>query len=279
MKKNLFKTLFIATGATLIFSACLGDTESTTSATNAFAYISQTSTVGEKTAIADGILMTSDELRNDQRLQSGDCVFVSYKVNWNNVVGGVCQADYVKINEANSTSGKIFKESEQVKTITGVKPEMEVTGDDLYFTFVPSTIGATFLPMNMVSYGYRWFIEYKYDNDAVSPALLNLYYDATNQKDKDGNDLTKGEVIIDFRLERQGTENSSGKIVDTLGQTVINFRNMVNVLEDKAENNVVKIKFRYFKKKLSVTGEEVPYELYISPAVTQVTYSKENSNS
>lgn len=269
MKKNLFKTLFIATGATMILTSCLGDTESTRSASNVFSYISKT-TAGEKTAMSSGIPMTSPELKNEKLLEPGDCAFLDYKINLERASGGVYQADYIRITNGDA-SGKVFKDhtTDQVQPLIA-DVDTVITNNDLYFVDFP--LHAALFPIDMPAYGYRWYVEYTYaDKKNESAALLEVYYDKNKQED-----AKKGEVIIDFRLEKEGSSNP-GETVNTIpvrGQKVIKFEEMTGVLAHLTENNMLSIKFRYFKKKLSVKEGEIPYEIYITPTVTTIGYSE-----
>lgn len=186
MKKTILKFIFSTCFIVLLFSSCLESGENSFQSGRDFAYITESSSSNyvRYAATANGVAITSEEIRN---LGLGECYFLSYKVTASGgTTGGVNNAQDV----VNLSNYPIPQTSLQQSAPVNTENSISVK------TLDPSI---TYLPTDFL--GDRWLFAYTVLLKEDEKVAANFYYDANNQKDKDGKDL-KGQnaIVIDVRF-------------------------------------------------------------------------------
>lgn len=260
MKKIFFKATFTAICTLFILTSCLGDTDSSLSGENQLVYINYSETSGKYAfpiTSRNAYAFQSNEALAS--LNVGDCAFVDYKFDPNNVNSeGIYQASSIKIYD-----DKIYRNDSQTKSTflpfdtTKVASNMMPLKKLTFINFFPTEIA-----------GDRWLVSYQYtkgksDPSSVTPTLV-VSYDEETQKDKYGKDLVEGERIVDFQLKKGSTAvDLSGTTETVTVTTIINASGLRGTFEDFATsissstNRATYIRLRYYLEKSTAPYSEL----------------------
>lgn len=258
MKKNLFKASLILSTITLLFSSCLGDTDSTYEASNDFVYVNTNPSDGVVYASLyayAGLFATSPEIAN---LRPGNCYSLSYKLTTNNTQGAYYIAELtaapVPIPQSN---GVLFlNEGETL-------PSQQ---NEIY----PTSLG--------VSKGYpgeflfedRWLCSAKFKKALNDEISIMLYYDPNNQFEdlKKEKPVGANKMIFDLVLVRNYPSTQEQTVQDYA--FVSNMSGMRSYVEDiimgavtpsnptieMAEQDEVYVQYRFRYKQDSADSAE-----------------------
>lgn len=193
--------------------------------------------------------LSTDEFQ-ESSLKAGDCAFVDVKFDPNTPNGSYAKTEYIRIDEE-----QIYKKEDQLVASTGLFNATELGDDKTYFTTLPTQLSSNRLIV-VTGIGEKWYVAYTYPgrNGEQAPKLL-VTFDEENHVENN-----KGEIFLDFQLQKQGTE-LQGDLKSKTGTAVVEFSALKSLLEEyKNSDNQVKIKFRYFLQKTNTKEGELPYE-------------------
>lgn len=215
MKKTSLYLCVIAVLAT-VFSSCLGDNESTTSASKTFTFIQEDPITGKLYAaikIGYGLAYITGTGLTD--VSAGDAALISYKVNLNNLGGGttISQAEYISVNEVFPRPHKVVR-NQPMDTLVNNSPFKSVIID---------------VPDQNMSFKNRWLFQFSADMKGDSQNFDVVFsYDKDSQKDKDGNALAENTVIVDVTLVKTGVPVEGATAKPKTKPVVVDFTSFRN---------------------------------------------------
>lgn len=266
MKKNLFKASLLLSSFALLFSSCLGDTDSTYEATNDFAYVRTNPEDGVRYATLFaylGLFTTSTEI---QGLKDGSCYFLSYKLSTANMHGNYFAAELNAnpIPIPQSDRVLILEEGELVPT----------QQNEIY----PSVLGISKGSPVGSMFEDRWLCSAKFKKALNDEISIKLYFDPSNQFE----DLEKtkpvgaNKMILDIVLVKNYPSTQEETVQDY--SFVANMSDMRSYIEDLikggvtasvpsvelSEQNEAMVQYRFRYKKESEKAAE-GYEIKLYP--------------
>jgi len=264
MKKNFFKVLLAGVAIMMAFTSCLDDGDGgSMSADNTFAYVSSVNSGTQFVAYSPYGMIPLWIAGQSDGLRAGDCAFVSYKYKNENWASEYYAADYINVNEE-----RIFRKEDQTNAGLGSFNTEGLDDNKNYFLKIPTSGSANSLIILGEGGGDRWYFAYSYPKrESDQDAKLLLTFDPEKHVTN-----TNGEVIIDFQLQKQGSEGE-GDIKTASVATVIDFTELKLILRQYRDSeDMLKVKFRYYAEDSSATGDEPKYKLYTTSSYV-VQYS------
>ena len=263
MKKNLLKIALSSFVAMFILTSCLGDTETTQTLTNRYAYIWENE--GVMYAYTDANLLITNEDLLSSGLRPGDCAIVAFKFNASNMMAnGIFKADYITIKE----DGK-FKREDHVYSREFPMDTIQLDFPKYHFfnTIDNVTIGS---PTEV--WGNKRFFSYTYQlmEGELDPKLIVSYDPDKQPIDTDPKKRTR---IIDLQLERRSNFPETNQTLKNGYESrtvVIDLTTIRHLVEDYATNDakVVDIQFRYYK---GTYGERVDGVYKTDPKLQRIS--------
>ncbi|EGJ99509.1 MULTISPECIES: hypothetical protein [Dysgonomonas] len=251
-KTSLLKIFCSVFSVVLLMSSCLGDGDSSFTIEKDFAYITKDD-YGRKFAVTSNGYIMHDNITNLTEVNK--CYFIGYKIS-SSSAQGYYDAEYVNIlNNGNAIA------QESLRLNKPYENSNLVSRND---TIVPTSVSiAAWSPANTI--GDNWLIGYSLTKKERDEVKAFFYYDATNQKDSEGEiDPTKdNKIIIDVRfgITDKGTGDNnitdSFSAIGNLSYLRSSFSpNFSGVTTDYVN---VPVKFRYQKYTSSGQPAEVVY--------------------
>ena len=249
MKKTFLYMCLVAALA-VVFSSCLGDNESTTSAAKTFTVIKKSDSGVLYAVVLIGnyrvAYITGEGLTG---VTAGDAALISYKVNLNNVSGNnIAKADYIAVDEVYpQTTHKDIKEQamDTLNNNNGPFKSVAISVADQNMTF-----------------SNKWLFQFSAEAMGDQNIDVVFSYNKDGQKDKDGKDLPENTVIVDIVLLKTGVAGE-GAVVKTKQKSVVvdftNFRSRHTPQTVTTEGVLLKIWFRYIYMNPSTSKKDLNY--------------------
>lgn len=255
MKKNLFKVSLILSTISLLFSSCLGDTDSTYEASNDFTYVKRNSSDGVVYASLfayAGLFATSPAIAD---LNPGSCYFMSYKLSTSNTQGAYYVAELVAnpVPIPQSQGVLVLNEGESL-------PSQQ---NEIYPTSLAVSKGA---PGEFL-FEDRWLCSAKFKKALNDEISIKLYFDPNNQFE----DLEKtkpvgaNKMILDIALVKNYPSTQEETVQDY--SFVANMSGMRSYIE-----NIIMGSVTTSKPTIEMSEQDEAYVQY------RFRYKKESSN-
>lgn len=261
MKKMILKIFLPVFSIILLFSSCLGDSETTFEQSRSFSYIGTYDGV-QYAATASGYKITSDVIKG--QLTAGQCYYLSFKLGSGSASSnGIYNADM-------SGTPELIKASAFSLSAPPTTPP--ANSDSLYVNVF--NVGNR-SPVDY--YGDRWHFAYTWQKRGDETSVAQFFYDKTNQIDADGTEINtstsserENKAIIDVYLTKTNLDENGVAQSDTK-ETVANlstFKATFNANPDSEKDIVtdgstkyvrVAIKFRYWAINATTKLKEQKY--------------------
>ncbi|PXV63304.1 hypothetical protein CLV62_11421 [Dysgonomonas alginatilytica] len=246
--KKTFLYLCVVAVLAVVFSSCLGDNESTTSATKTFTVIKKSDSGGVLYAVIyinGRAYITGEGLTG---VSAEDAALISYKVNLNYVGGSnIAQADYITVNE-------VYPKGSQ-KSVE--RHAMDTTVNNSPFKSVAIEVA----DQNML-FSNRWLFQFSAEVKGDQNFDVIFSYNKDDQKDKDGKELPANTAIVDVVLVKTGVAGDGAAPKTVEKPVVVNFtdfRGAITPTIIPSEGVIVKLWFRYIYINPSTKVKDVNY--------------------
>jgi len=243
MKKNVLVTACLA--AVMLLASCVKNEDYTVTSERDFAYVTTVNDI--KCAATSNGYITGPEVKT---LDQNECYFVSYEL------GGADQNQIYNTTLFSNLSMTPIPQT-AIKVMTP-----------------PATTPVATTELNVVLFSAtdyvddRWLFTYTTAEETVLNTVVNFYYDANNQIDEEGNDVThENKIIIDVQLVegQEDAEEATDKALYAVGSLEqlraiypADFSASTSYSDGKKRANVL-VQFRFKKHNVSTNVDETTY--------------------
>jgi len=241
MRKKIFKNVLGVAMIGVLFTSCLGDSETKIGRTGDYVYIDVNEENGRKygRTFMDGATYFFYSSEIDDRLEQDDYVIMSYKLSSDDMTSD----NFFNAKNVDFTSSDIynFRNGRQVMATYVAQGDTTYTETDQIFIDDGGSSRLSYYYVTTAYFADKWlmkFYYYRYENESVSPQI-EVVYNANLQ----GENPAANDKIIDIRLRRQGTGSGEQKLASM--QRVIDFSNLRQAFDADKVDNKINLKFRY----------------------------------
>ncbi|NDW09122.1 hypothetical protein [Dysgonomonas sp. 520] len=269
MKKSFFSLLAATLSFAAIMSSCLGDNESSISASEEYMLIKyDTEHTFMKYAVAPSIYSQGGFITFDgiESYGAGDIIKLSsYKVNMDNTVGGT---NILKAQNVILPPSEVYPAASQRQLYF---KNAEAVTDSAYTIFNGFSVKSFF---GYPVFDDKWLISYGAAQKGGQYINMEVIFDKDNQKDGESA-LDKNTVVLDIRINKGEPAAGNEEVKEVTQSEIINLSSLRRFLpsseyfkeSESSSVTTVHVKFRTYvynktTKKVEISYPSYTYDMY-----------------